>query len=143
MLYLIFCSLSSLTRQENIFIKVSVVWFVLLACQVWPVLYIPAKSMHCAAPFRCRQCAVQSVCEQKINMHSNLTSGSKVLKRLKPIVNCELWLTCGILKSSWYSLLCCVFQIHFHSTASVEIQSDKSVKLIFLCLCRRPVNLAR
>lgn len=131
MLHLIFCSLSSLTCQENIFIKVSVLWFALLACQVWPVLYTPAKSVHCAAPYGCRKCAVQSVCKQEVNMHLKLTSGSKILKRLKPIVSCELWLTCGWLKSSWCSILCYVLQIHSHCKVSVELQSDKSVKWIF------------
>lgn len=44
-----------------------------------------------ALPAAYRKCAVQTACEQEINMHSKSHfAAQKVLSNLKPIVNCEL-----------------------------------------------------
>lgn len=97
MLHLIFCSLSSLTSRDNIFIKVSVVWFVLSGCRVCPILYISGERVCTLQPglLACQWSTVQTLClSRKSICIRNLNSDLK--KDFKPPnlwVSCELWMT--------------------------------------------------
>lgn len=115
MLHLIFCSLSSLTCGENIFIKVSVVWLVLSGCQVCPILYISGERVCTLQPdlMACQlsteMCCTNSASEEEINMYpkSQFQPKKRLLNsQIYEVVNCELWLTLRRLESSQCSFLC-------------------------------------
>lgn len=152
MLHLIFCSLSSLTCRENIFIKVSVVWLVLSECQVCPILYISGErgcvlcSPVCWRASWARKCVVQILrLREKSICILNLNSSLKKDFQPQNPWGCQLWTLTDFKKTGKFPVqfLLLAPNIHFHSKSSVELQSDSDVKWLFFCLCRRPVNLAR
>lgn len=151
MLHLIFCSLSSLTCRENIFIKVSVVWLVLSGCQVCPVLYISAEGCVCVCVLCslvwwwaswAQRCAVQTLhlSEKSICIlipNSNLKKKKSLNSQIYGDVNYELWLTLKFPVQFFF--------VGFKQSISAvhPLQSEQWLKRLFFCPCRRPVNLAR
>lgn len=134
MLHLIFCSLSSLTCGENIFIKVSVVGLLLSGCQVCPILYFSGERVCTLQPgLLASQLGTglhpskKSICILILNSN---------FKKLSNLRDSWLWTLIDSKNTGKFPVYFPLLSsnINFNCKFSIELKSDSDVKICHLSL---------